>query len=148
MMHIRLLEARGDRASEAELFGPDFLLRRPLLRAIEKRDKPAVLLIDEIYRSDEEFEALLLEILSDFQITIPEIGTIKAEQPPVVVVTSNRTREVHDAVKRRCLYHWVDYPSLERELEILRSRAPGLPADLSRQVAAFVQTLRGEDLFK
>jgi MoxR-like ATPase len=104
MMHIRLLEARGNGASEAELFGPEFLLRRPLLRAIEKRDKPAVLLIDEMDRSDEEFEAFLLEILSDFQITIPEIGTIKAEQPPVVVVTSNRTREVHDALKRRCLY--------------------------------------------
>src|SRR6266516_2449066 len=126
MMHIRLLEARGDRATEAELFGPEFLLRRPLLRAIEKRDKPAVLLIDEI-------ECFLLEILSDFQITIPEIGTIRAERPPVVIVTSNRTREVHDALKRRCLYFWIDYPSVEREYEIITVRLPDVPAKLARQ---------------
>ena len=148
MMHIRLLEARGDASSEAELFGPEFLLRRPLLQAIEKRDKPAVLLIDEIDRSDEEFEAFLLEILSDFQITIPEIGTIKAEQPPVVVVTSNRTREVHDALKRRCLYYWIDYPTFESELQIVLAKVPEAPAQLARQVTAFVQELRQAELYK
>jgi MoxR-like ATPase len=148
MMHIRLLEARGHATNGAELFGPEFLLRRPLLRAIEKRDKPAVLLIDEMDRSDEEFEAFLLEILSDFQITIPEIGTIKAEQPPVVVVTSNRTREVHDALKRRCLYHWIDYPSFENELEIVLAKVPEAPAQLARQVTAFVQELRQAELYK
>jgi MoxR-like ATPase len=148
MMHIRLLEARGDRATEAELFGPEFLLRRPLLRAIEKRDKPAVLLIDEIDRSDEEFEAFLLEILSDFQITIPEIGTIRAERPPVVVVTSNRTREVHDALKRRCLYFWIDYPSFDTELQIVLAKVPKAPAQLARQVTAFVQELRQAELYK
>ena len=148
MMHIRLLEARGDASSEAELFGPEFLLRRPLLQAIEKRDKPAVLLIDEIDRSDEEFEAFLLEILSDFQITIPEIGTIKAEQPPVVVVTSNRTREVHDALKRRCLYYWIDYPTFQSELQIVLAKVPEAPAQLARQVTAFVQELRQAELYK
>ena len=134
MMHIRVAESRGDRATESELFGPDFLLERPLLRAIRAK-KPPVLLIDELDRSDEEFEAFLLEILSDFQITIPEVGTIKAEKPPVVVVTSNRTREVHDALKRRCLYHWIDYPSLEREVAIVRVRAPEVSERLARQVA-------------
>jgi MoxR-like ATPase len=148
MMHIRLLEARGERASEAELFGPEFLLRRPLLQAIEKREKPAVLLIDEIDRSDEEFEAFLLEILSDFQITIPEIGTIRAERPPVVVVTSNRTREVHDALKRRCLYHWIEYPTFAAELEIVLAKVPEAPERLARQVTMFVQELRQAELYK
>jgi len=149
MMHIRLLEARGDRASEAELFGPEFLLRRPLLQAIEpSREKPAVLLIDELDRSDDEFEAFLLEVLSDFQITIPEIGTIKASNPPVVVITSNRTREVHDALKRRCLYYWIDYPSFEKELEIVRTQLPDAPAQLARQITGFIQALREMDLYK
>jgi MoxR-like ATPase len=148
MMHIRLLEARGDAAVEAELFGPDFLLRRPLLQAIEKRDKPAVLLIDEMDRSDEEFEAFLLEILSDFQITIPELGTIKAEHPPVVIVTSNRTREVHDALKRRCLYYWIDYPTFESELQIVLAKVPEAPAQLAQQVTAFIQELRQAELYK
>jgi MoxR-like ATPase len=148
MMHIRLLEARGERPNEAELFGPDFLLQRPLLQAVSKREKPAVLLIDEIDRSDEEFEAFLLEILSDFQITIPEIGTIKAEQPPVVVVTSNRTREVHDALKRRCLYYWIDYPAFDAELSIVLAKVPEAPEQLARQVTAFVQELRQAELYK
>ncbi len=149
MMHIRLLEARGDRPTEAELFGPEFLLRRPLLQAIEdSRKKPAVLLIDEIDRSDEEFEAFLLEILSDFQITVPEIGTIKAAEPPVVVVTSNRTREVHDALKRRCLYYWIDYPTFESELQIVLAKVPEAPAQLARQVTGFIQELRQAELYK
>ncbi len=149
MMHIRLLEARGDNVSEAELFGKDFLLPRPLLQAIEQsQQKPAVLLIDEIDRSDEEFEAFLLEVLSDFQITIPEIGTIKTSHPPVVVITSNRTREVHDALKRRCLYYWIDYPSFEKELEIVQTQLPQAPAQLARQVTGFVQALREMDLYK
>jgi len=149
MMHIRLFEARGDKVSEAELFGPEFLLRRPLLQAIEEsRQKPAVLLIDEIDRSDEEFEAFLLEVLSDFQITIPEIGTIKTSNPPVVVITSNRTREVHDALKRRCLYYWIDYPTFEKELEIVHARLPQAPAKLARQITGFVQALREMDLYK
>ena len=149
MMHIRLLEARGDRPTEAELFGPEFLLRRPLLQAIERsRERPVVLLIDEIDRSDEEFEAFLLEILADFQITIPEIGTIKAERPPVVVVTSNRTREVHDALKRRCLYAWIDYPDFASELQIVLAKVPEAPAQLARQVTAFVQELRQAELYK
>jgi MoxR-like ATPase len=151
MMHIRLLEARGEHVAEAELFGPQFLLRRPLLQAIHPetpRDRAAVLLVDEIDRSDEEFEAFLLEVLSDFQITIPEIGTLKAEQPPVVVLTSNRTREVHDALKRRCLYFWIDYPTFQKELEIVRARLPEAPDALSRQVTAFVQDLRRADLYK
>ena len=149
MMHIRLLEARGERANEAELFGPEFLLRRPLLQAIEQsREKPPVLLIDELDRSDEEFEAFLLELLSDFQITIPEIGTIKTPNPPVVVITSNRTREVHDALKRRCLYYWIDYPSFEKELEIVQARLPHAPEKLARQVTGFIQALREIDLYK
>jgi MoxR-like ATPase len=149
MMHIRLLESRGERATEAELFGPEFLLRRPLLQAIEGKGKrPPVLLIDEIDRSDEEFEAFLLEILSDFQITIPEIGTIKAAEPPVVVVTSNRTREVHDALKRRCLYYWIDYPTFENELQIVLAKVPEAPEQLARQVTGFVQELRRAELYK
>jgi len=149
MMHIRLLEASGEKAHEAELFGPEFLLRRPLLQAIEQsREKPPVLLIDELDRSDEEFEAFLLEVLSDFQITIPEIGTIKTSNPPVVVITSNRTREVHDALKRRCLYYWIDYPSFEKELEIVQTRLPDAPAQLARQITGFIQALREMDLYK
>jgi MoxR-like ATPase len=149
MMHIRLLEAQGERASEAELFGEEFLLRRPLLQAIEaSKQKPPVLLIDELDRSDEEFEAFLLEVLSDFQITIPEIGTIKTSHPPVVVITSNRTREVHDALKRRCLYYWIDYPSFEKELEIVRTQLPNAPAQLARQITGFIQALREMDLYK
>lgn len=149
MMHIRLLEASGEKANEAELFGPEFLLRRPLLQAIEQsREKPPVLLIDELDRSDEEFEAYLLEVLSDFQITIPEIGTIKTPNPPVVVITSNRTREVHDALKRRCLYYWIDYPSFEKELEIVHVRLPRAPEKLAKQVTGFIQELREMDLYK
>jgi len=152
MLHIRLLESRGERATEAELFGEEFLLERPLLQAIRQTNQPPnqppVLLIDEIDRSDEEFEAFLLEILSDFQITIPEIGTIKATQPPIVVLTSNRTREVHDALKRRCLYYWIDYPSFEKEYEIVRAKVPDAPAQLAQQVTGFIQELRQVDLYK
>ena len=149
MMHIRLLEARGEKTSEAELFGEEFLLRRPLLQAIEQsRVKPPVLLIDELDRSDDEFEAFLLEVLSDFQITIPEIGTIKTPNPPVVIITSNRTREVHDALKRRCLYYWIDYPSFEKELEIVHTQLPDAPAKLARQITGFIQALREMDLYK
>ena len=151
MMHIRLHEARGEHTGEAELFGRQFLLRRPLLQAIDPetpRDRAPVLLVDEIDRSDEEFEAFLLEVLSDYQITIPEIGTLKAAQPPVVVLTSNRTREVHDALKRRCLYFWIDYPTFEKELQIVQARIPAAPAALSRQVTAFIQDLRRADLYK
>jgi MoxR-like ATPase len=149
MMHIRLLEASGEKANESELFGPEFLLRRPLLQAIEQsKQKPPVLLIDELDRSDEEFEAFLLEVLSDFQITIPEIGTIKTPNPPVVIITSNRTREVHDALKRRCLYYWIEYPSFEKELEIVQARLPHAPAQLARQITGFVQALREMDLYK
>jgi MoxR-like ATPase len=149
MLHIRLAEARGAHPDEADLFGADFLLRRPLLRAVEaKGDPPPVLLIDEVDRSDEEFEAFLLEVLSDFQITIPEIGTIKAARPPVVVLTSNRTREVHDALKRRCLYYWIDYPDFQAEVAIVRARVPGVAESLARQVAGFVQELRRAELYK
>ena len=149
MMHIRLLEASGEKANEAELFGSEFLLRRPLLQAIEQsKEKPPVLLIDELDRSDEEFEAFLLEVLSDFQITIPEIGTIKTNNPPVVIVTSNRTREVHDALKRRCLYYWIDYPSFEKELEIVQTQLPDAPVQLARQITGFIQELREMDLYK
>ena len=149
MMHIRVLEARGERIEEADLFSPQFLLSRPLLQAIENsREKAPVLLVDEIDRSDEEFEAYLLEILSDFQITIPEIGTIKAKYTPVVVLTSNRTREVHDAIKRRCLYYWIDYPTFDKELMIVTAKVPQAPVQLARQVTGFVQELRRIDLFK
>ncbi len=152
MVEIRLAEASG--AVDRERLGRDifdrrFLTKRPLLQALEPDGGVApVLLIDELDRTDEPFEAYLLEVLSDFQVTIPEIGTIAAKEPPIVVITSNRTREVHDALKRRCLYHWVDYPDAERELEILRLKAPAAPAELSRQVVAFVQELREMDLYK
>ena len=149
MLNIRLSESRGDRLSEADLFSPAYLLRRPLLQAIEhSHEGPVILLVDEIDRSDEEFEAFLLEILSDFQITIPEIGTIKAQHTPFVVITSNRTREVHDALKRRCLYYWIDYPNFEKELEIVQARVPQAPSQLSRQVTGFIQELRHQDLYK
>jgi MoxR-like ATPase len=149
MMHIRLAESRKDKLSEKELFGPEFLLERPLLKAIDPaNDGPRVLLIDEIDRSDEEFEAFLLELLSDFQITIPEIGTVKAKTRPVVVVTSNRTREVHDALKRRCLYFWIDYPTFQKELEIVRTKLPDASEKLSSQVTRFVQELREMELYK
>ncbi len=149
MLHIRLLEARGEQPQEQELFGPEFLLRRPLLQAIDRGgEPPPVLLIDEIDRSDEAFEAFLLEVLSDFQITIPEIGTIRAEVPPTVVITSNRTREVHDALKRRCLYFWIDYPSFEKELAIVQMKVPDAPEKLAHQVTAFIQELRQADLYK
>jgi len=149
MLHIKLMEAHGERSSEEELFGSDFLLRRPLLQAVDNTDEQSpVLLIDEIDRSDEEFEAFLLEILSDFQITIPEIGTIAATQPPTVILTSNRTREVHDALKRRCLYYWIDYPTFDKELEIVRAKVPEAPAVLAQQVTAFIQELRRVDLYK
>jgi MoxR-like ATPase len=149
MMNIRLVEARGDHISEAELFSREFLLRRPLLQAIEKsQESQVVLLVDEIDRSDEEFEAFLLEVLSDFQITIPEIGTIKTQRPPFVVITSNRTREVHDALKRRCLYFWIDYPSFEKEFEIVHAKVPQAPETLARQITAFIQELREVDLYK
>tara|TARA_R110002124_G_scaffold11573_14_gene54958 strand:- start:16637 stop:17542 length:906 start_codon:yes stop_codon:yes gene_type:complete len=152
MVAIRTAEAAGatDRkALQTELFSPEFLTERPLLQAM--RPDPAgapVLLIDELDRSDEPFEAFLLEALSDFQVTIPELGTIKAPEPPIVILTSNRTREVHDALKRRCLYHWVEYPDFAREMEILSARAPDASAALSREIVAFVQKLRSEDLFK
>jgi MoxR-like ATPase len=145
LLHIRA--AQEGTVSEEELFGPEFLIRRPLLEAIETADS-VVLLIDEIDRADDEFEAFLLEVLSDFQITIPEIGTVSAERKPAVVLTSNRTRELHDALKRRCLFHWIGHPSLEREIEIVRLRVPGVPERLAAQAAAFVQGLRGLDLAK
>ncbi len=149
LLHIRLAEARGERPEEKDLFGAEFLLQRPLLQAVQwKGDAPPVLLIDELDRSDQEFEAYLLEVLSEFQITIPEIGTLRAQQPPVVVLTSNRTREVHDALKRRCLYYWIDYPDFERELQILRLKLPGLSEEFSRQVTQFVQELRQAELYK
>ncbi len=152
MMAIRLAEAGGavnkDKL-ESELFSERYLIRRPLLQALEPHEGGApILLIDELDRTDEAFEAFLLEVLSDGQVTIPELGTIKAAQPPIVIVTSNRTREIHDALKRRCLYHWVDYPDSERELAILKAKAPGAPAKLSKQIVAFVQAIRKEELFK
>ena len=152
MIEIRLAEASGERSKEKisqDIFSEKFLVKRPLARALEGRKGAApVLLIDELDRTDEPFEAYLLEVLSDWQITIPEIGTLKAAEPPIVVITSNRTREIHDAVKRRCFYHWVDYPDAVRELEILRRKAPKAAGALSREVVAFVQRLRGVDLFK
>jgi MoxR-like ATPase len=152
MIAIRLAEAQGeaDRSRiEHDIFSEQYLIKRPLLQALEPDPAgPPVLLIDEIDRTDEAFEAFLLEVLADFQITIPELGTVKAAHPPIVLVTSNRTREVHDALKRRCLYHWVGYPNAERELQILRAKVPGIAKRLSAQVVAFVQALRKEDLFK
>jgi MoxR-like ATPase len=152
MIAIRTAEAAGgvDRGHlKDELFSDEYLIERPLLQAMRPQAGGApVLLIDELDRTDEPFEAFLLEALSDFQVTIPELGTVKAPEPPIVIVTSNRTREVHDALKRRCLYHWVDYPSFDREIEILQSRAPEAAERLSREVVAFVQRLRTEDLFK
>jgi MoxR-like ATPase len=153
MIDIRISEATGDRNREQiekDIFSEEFLIKRPLLQALEPdlSGLPPVLLIDELDRTDEPFEAFLLEILSDFQVTIPEIGTIKAEKPPIVIITSNRTREIHDAIKRRCFYFWVDYPDAKRELEILAIRAPDADKDLSRQIVAFVQKLRSRDLFK
>ena len=150
MLAIRLAESEG-RASElaADLYGEDYLVERPLLKALRPHlDGPPVLLIDEIDRADEPFEAFLLEVLSDFQLSIPEFGAVRAEAPPVVVITSNRTREVHDALRRRCLYHWVDYPTLEAEMQGLRLKAPGIGEALRQQLVGFVQKLRGEDLFK
>ena len=149
MLEIRLREARGDVGDGRGIFGPEFLIRRPLLQALEADDGvPPVLLIDEIDRADEEFEAYLLEILSDFQITIPELGTIRARRRPEVVLTSNRTRELHDALKRRALFHWIGHPSIEREVEIVLLRVPGIPERLAREAAAFVRGLRGLDLAK
>jgi MoxR-like ATPase len=155
MIEIRMAEAEGVKSREGleqDIFSERFLIRRALLRALQPASQTAgaapVLLIDELDRTDEPFEAYLLEVLSDWQITIPEIGTLRAAEPPVVVITSNRTREIHDAVKRRCFYHWVDYPDATRELEILRKKAPGAAAALSREVVAFVQGLRKSDLFK
>ena len=152
MIEIRLAEAGGsvDRASlGSDLFSERFLIARPILEAVRPQAGGApILLIDELDRTDEAFEAYLLEVLSDFQVTIPEFGTVKAEAPPIVIITSNRTREIHDALKRRCLYHWVDYPSAENELEILRRKVPHVPAKLSRELIGFVQALRREDLFK
>jgi MoxR-like ATPase len=152
MIAIRLAEAEGEgdrERIEHDVFSERFLIKRPLLQALEPDpDGAPVLLIDEIDRTDEAFEAFLLEVLADFQLTVPELGTIKAPHPPIVVITSNRTREVHDALKRRCLYHWVGYPDAKRELSILRAKVPGIAKKLSEQVVAFVQALRKEDLFK
>ena len=150
LLHIRLLEAAGgvDREdAERELFSEEFLIKRPLMQALESAG-PTVLLIDELDRADEEFEGYLLEMLSDFQITIPEIGTYTADEPPVVVITSNRTREIHDALKRRCLYYWIDYPDLQKEMQIVRSKVPGAAQKLAEQVTAFVQELRATELYK
>ena len=152
LLQIRLMEASGTAEREAasrELFSEEFLIRRPLLQALDAGwEKPPVLLIDEIDRADEEFEGYLLEMLSDFQITIPELGAFAAPQPPVVVITSNRTREVHDALKRRCIYFWIDYPDLQKEYQIVTSRVPRAPQQLAEQVAAFVQELRTAELYK
>src|SRR3982750_2438905 len=149
MIEIRLAEAAGEKSKDrlaADIYSEKFLVKRPLLKALEGHSP--VLLIDELDRTDEPFEAYLLEVLSDWQITIPETGTLKAAEPPVVVITSNRTREIHDAVKRRCFYHWVDYPDAKRELEILHRKAPKAREALSREVVQFVQRLRGADLYK
>jgi MoxR-like ATPase len=151
MLHIRLMEAGGINRQEElkEIFGPDFLIQRPLLQAIDASNADApVLLIDELDRSDEEFEAYLLELLSDFQITIPEIGTIQAKEPPIVIITSNRTREIHDALRRRCLYYWIDFPTLDKEYSIVLARMPEAPERLAKQVCAFVRELRSADLYK
>src|SRR3982075_1169696 len=149
LLYIRALSQReaADEETVEKLFGPKFLLQRPLLEAVRAGDQ-AVLLIDEVDRADDEFEAFLLELLSDFQISIPEIGTIKAESPPAVIITSNRTREIHDALKRRCLYFWIDYPSVEREYEIITARVPDVPKKLARQVSQFIGGVRRLDLYK
>jgi MoxR-like ATPase len=152
MMAIRLSEASGEtdrERLEGDVFSERYLVKRPLLQALEPATEgPPVLLIDELDRTDEAFEAFLLEILSDFQVTIPELGTVRAEHPPIVIITSNRTREIHDALKRRCLYHWVGYPDAARETEIVRTKVPGAPEKLTAEIVAFVQKLRKEDLFK
>jgi len=150
MLAIRLLEAGGEHAAVADIMSRDYLIARPLLRAVEEAaaGRRPVLLIDELDRADEEFEAYLLELLSDFQVTIPEVETVKAKVPPVVVVTSNRTREIHDALKRRCIYHWIDYPDFDREVEILSRKAPEVPSELAAELARAMQRLRGLDLFK
>ncbi len=152
MLEIRLLEAAGqvnNQTAVKKIFSPEFLLKRPLLQAVDQETEgESVLLVDELDRADEEFEAFLLEILSDFQITVPEIGTIRATRPPVVIITSNRTREIHDALKRRCLYHWIDYPSFEKEYNIVLAKVPDAPVRLAREVVAFVQELRKEELYK
>jgi MoxR-like ATPase len=152
MLEIRLLEAAGqveEESARKQIFSPEFLLKRPLLQAIDYGDGPEpVLLIDELDRADEEFEAFLLEVLSEFQITIPEIGTIQAERPPVVIITSNRTREIHDALRRRCLYTWIPYPPFEKEYRIVLAKVPEAPERLAREVVAFVQALRQQDLYK
>ena len=154
LLHLRAAEASGEATSkkanelESELYNERFLIKRALLRAIEQRDTPAVLLIDEIDRADDEFEAYLLEVLSDFQVTIPELGTFKAPTPPIVVLTSNRTRDVHDALKRRCLYHWIEHPSFDREVAIVRLRVPDVEVTLARQVAAATEAMRSMQLYK
>lgn len=151
LLQIRLLEATGvvdSRAAHHDLYQPDYLLRRPLLQAVDFQGAPPVLLIDELDRADTEFEAFLLEILSDFQVTIPELGTIRAPAPPIVIITSNRTRELHDALKRRCIYHWIAYPDLAKETQIVRRKIPTAPAQLTQQVVAFTQELRRQDLYK
>ena len=153
ILQIRLLEAQGTtdkNAIEQEIFSPEYLIQRPLLEALNMNDSsvPSVLLIDELDRADEEFEAFLLEILSEYQITIPELGTYKAETPPYVIITSNRTREIHDALKRRCLYHWIDYPTYEKELQIVKTKVPELPGELAREIVHFLHELRELDLYK
>jgi len=150
IMAIRLAEARHEREELLDVFGPEFLIKRPLLQALEadEQGRAPVLLLDELDRVDDEFEAFLLEVLSDFQVSIPEIGTIHAAVTPVVIITSNRTRDLHDALKRRCLYHWIDYPSLDTEYAIVSARVPDAPARLSRQVVAYIQELRSLDLYK
>jgi MoxR-like ATPase len=154
LLHLRAAEASGEATTkkanelESELYNERFLIKRALLRAIDQRDTPAVLLIDEIDRADDEFEAYLLEILSDFQVTVPELGTFKAATPPIVILTSNRTRDVHDALKRRCLYHWVDHPSFDREVAIVRLRVPQIAESLAKQVAAAVEQMRSLNLYK
>ncbi len=150
MLAIRAAEASHEsrEAAMAEIFSEDYLIKRPLLQAIEHKGKAPVLLIDEIDRADEEFEAFLLELLSDFQVTVPEIGTLVAEHPPIVIITSNRTRELHDALKRRCLYHWIDYPSIDKEYRIVQAKVPGINDRLALQIATFIRELRQVDLYK
>ena len=152
VLEIRLMEAAGEVDREratADLFSERFLIKRPLLQAIDDNDgKPPVLLIDELDRADEEFEGFLLELLADYQVTVPELGAFRAEHPPVVIITSNRTREIHDALKRRCLYHWIDYPDYQKELQIITSRIPEAPRRLAQEVAGFIQELRQTELYK